>query len=138
MWSHSLASGLIRCLQRGSSLKIDVPPRPEISQHHHETRQHEDLVDEPVGLPDVPIGLLQKKEKLGHDDDDFDDRDADGEPVGVGLPVEEGVGEPEVGDPPEVPVDVGAERVTVGVVKDDREGEFDHQGPGSQEDQPVR
>jgi len=128
---------LISGLQPGSSLKIDVAPRPKISQHHHEAGQDEDLVDEPVGLPDVPIGLLEEKEKFRHDDDDFNDGNTDREPVGVGLPAKEGVGEPEMGDPPEIPVDVGAKRVAIGGIKDDREDEFDHQGPGGQKNQPV-
>ena len=110
----------------------------EIAEEEHEATQNEDLVYEPVGGPDGPLGAAQEEHEFGDDDDDLDHGDGERQRVRVAPPVEQRPCKPEMDDPPEVPVDVLADRCTIAHGHGNRKGELDDERPGRQHDQQMR
>ena len=71
-----MAHFAIHCsLFAGNSSITERPPVPEqIPEKEDEARQNENLVDEPVRAPDIPLRSGQEHYELGHDNDNFDYR----------------------------------------------------------------
>jgi putative membrane protein len=109
----------------------------QIAEQQREAGEHEELVDEPVRMPDGPFRRLQEQRQLGHDDDDLRHRHGERQCVAVALPAQQGPPDPHVHDRPEVQEHVGADRYPLGQCVRHREQILDDYGPGREQEQEV-